>query len=112
MRTQMRCSLPKHPKLPRLKEGFGQCMNLTRFRAELDDEIYRQRVREHQQAGRKHNLRGSPAFLINGVVQDISADMDLLAARLKSELKRVTGNSSKRPMHHTKYPAQQRRLTG
>jgi protein-disulfide isomerase len=56
-------------------------LDLTRFRAELDDEVYRQRVREHQDGGRRSHLRTTPGFFVDGVVQDISGGMrDLFAA--------------------------------
>ena len=56
-------------------------LELVRFRAELDDEVYRQRVREHQDGGRRSHLRATPTFFVNGVVQDVSGGMrDLFAA--------------------------------
>lgn len=58
-------------------EEFAQRLDLdmARFKAELDDEIYRQRVREHQQGGRLSHLRATPTFFVNGVVQDVSGGM-------------------------------------
>ena len=56
-------------------------LDLPRFRAELDDEVYRQRVREHQEGGRRSHLRATPTFFVDGVVQDISGGMrDLFGA--------------------------------
>lgn len=56
-------------------------LDVVRFRAGLDDELYRQRVREHQAGGRQSRLRATPAFFVNGVVQDVSGGAhDLLAA--------------------------------
>jgi protein-disulfide isomerase len=56
-------------------------LDMARFTAEMDDEIYRQRVREHQDGGRRSHLRATPGFFVNGVVQDVSRGMlDLLAA--------------------------------
>jgi protein-disulfide isomerase len=71
-------------------------LNMTRFRAELDDEIYRQRVREHQQAGRKHHLKVVPTFLINGVTQIAGNAIDQLALKLKEEFRRVSRHSGQR----------------
>ena len=56
-------------------------LDLVRFRADLDDEVYRQRVREHQAGGRSSHLRATPTFFVDGVVQDISGGMrDLFGA--------------------------------
>ena len=53
-------------------------LDMARFAAELDDEIYRQRVREHQESGRRAHLRATPGFFVNGVVQDVSGGMQVL----------------------------------
>ncbi|HTP39076.1 MAG TPA: thioredoxin domain-containing protein [Steroidobacteraceae bacterium] len=62
-------------------------LDMARFKAEMDDEIYRQRIREHQEGGRRSHLRATPTFFVNGVVQDVSGGMhalfELVAARLK-----------------------------
>jgi protein-disulfide isomerase len=56
-------------------------LDLARFGADLDGEVYRQRVRAHQQGARRSHLRATPAFFIDGVVQDVSGGMrDLFAA--------------------------------
>jgi protein-disulfide isomerase len=56
-------------------------LDLVRFQAELDDEVYRQRVREHQDGGRRSHLRATPTFFVDGVVQDVSGGLrDLFAA--------------------------------
>ena len=61
----------------------------TRFRAELDDEIYRQRIREHQQGGQRSHLRATPTFFVNGVVQDVSGGMQALFELVASEFQRA-----------------------
>ncbi len=53
-------------------------LDMPRFTAELDDEIYRQRVREHQDSGRRGHLRATPGFFVNGVAQDVSGGMKAL----------------------------------
>lgn len=56
-------------------------LDLARFRADLDDEVYRQRIREHQEGGRRSHLRATPTFFVNGVIQDVSGGLrDLFAA--------------------------------
>jgi protein-disulfide isomerase len=71
-------------------ESYAQQIGLDigRFRAELDDEIYRQRVREHQEGGRRSHLRATPAFFVNGVVQDVSGGMQALFDAVAAELRR------------------------
>jgi len=47
-------------------------LDLERFRAEMAEELYRQRVREHQEGARRSYIHGTPAFFVNGVIQDVS----------------------------------------
>ena len=47
-------------------------LDMARFTAELDDHVYLQRVREHQQGGRRSQVRGTPGFFVNGTIQDVS----------------------------------------
>ena len=65
-------------------------LDTIRFKAELDDEIYRQRVREHQQGGQRSHLRATPTFFVNGVVQDVSGGMQPLFEIVARESRRVT----------------------
>jgi protein-disulfide isomerase len=53
----------------------------------LDDEIYRQRIREHQDGGRRSHLRATPGFYVNGVIQDVSGGMRDLFEAVARELK-------------------------
>lgn len=64
-------------------------LDIARFTAELDDEIYRQRIREHQQGGRLSHLRATPTFFVNGVVQDVSGGMHDLFNAVASEIQRL-----------------------
>jgi protein-disulfide isomerase len=50
-------------------------LDMARFRADLDDEVYLQRVREHQQGGNASGIRATPCFFVNGVVCDVSFDV-------------------------------------
>lgn len=62
-------------------------LDMSRYTAEMDDEIYRQRVREHIESGRQSGVRSTPGIFINGAVQDVSAGMqplfDAVAAILR-----------------------------
>ncbi len=61
-------------------------LDLARFDAELDDEIYRQRVREHQAGGRTSGVHGTPAFFVDGKLFDVSFGMRALAERVSALL--------------------------
>jgi protein-disulfide isomerase len=61
-------------------------LDMPRFNAELDDEIYRQRVREHQDGARLSHLRATPGFYVNGVIQDVSGGMRALFEAVAAEL--------------------------
>ena len=65
-------------------------LDMVRFKAELDDEIYRQRVREHQQGGQRSHLRATPSFFVNGVVQDVSGGMQALFDIVALEIQRLS----------------------
>jgi protein-disulfide isomerase len=53
-------------------------IDMARYVAEMDDHIYLQKVREHIASGRLSHIRATPAFFINGAVQDISYGMKAL----------------------------------
>jgi protein-disulfide isomerase len=52
------------------------------FKASLDDEIYRQRVREQMDGATRSHLRATPGFFINGRICDVSGGMQALADRV------------------------------
>lgn len=62
-------------------------LDMPRFIAELDDEIYLQRVREHMQGGAASHVRGTPAFFVNGVIQDVSFGMHSLMEGVEAALR-------------------------
>jgi protein-disulfide isomerase len=81
---------PHHLTRPHLEAHAAQLgLDAVRFRAELDDEIYRQRVREHQQGGQRSHLRATPTFFVNGVVQDVSGGMQALFEFVAQEARRL-----------------------
>jgi protein-disulfide isomerase len=53
-------------------------LDLVRYTAEMDDHIYLQKVREHIDGGRRSHIRATPAFFVNGVLQDVSFGMQAL----------------------------------
>lgn len=47
-------------------------LDMARYDAEMGDEVYLQRVREHIKGGRKSHLRSTPGFFVNGIIVDVS----------------------------------------
>jgi protein-disulfide isomerase len=62
-----------HLKINQL-HGYAERLRLdmARYTAELDDQVYLQRIREHQRSGRDSGVRGTPTFFVNGKIQDVS----------------------------------------
>jgi len=47
-------------------------LDMARFTAEMDDQVYLQRVREHIASGLKSGVRGTPGIFVNGRIVDVS----------------------------------------
>lgn len=47
-------------------------LEMARYDAEMDDEVYLQRIREHIEGGRSSHLKGTPGFFVNGIIVDVS----------------------------------------
>jgi protein-disulfide isomerase len=47
-------------------------LDQARFAAEMDDEVYLQRIREHMESGRLSHIRATPGFFVNGRIVDVS----------------------------------------
>jgi len=63
--------------LDRAAEALG--LDIALFRAAMNDEIYRQRIREQEDGAVLSHLRESPGFFVNGKVCDVSGGMHELA---------------------------------
>ncbi len=63
--------------LDRAAPGIG--LDIALFKASLDDEIYRQRIRDQHEGGTRSRLRAAPEFFVNGKVCDVSGGMHELA---------------------------------
>ncbi len=61
-------------------------LDMTRFRAELADHVYLQRVREHHAAGVHLGLRGTPSFFLNDVPIDVSFSLETLEKAVRFAL--------------------------
>lgn len=73
-----RASLNRHA------EQLG--LDMGRFNAELNDEIYRQRIREHIAGALGSHVRATPGVFVNGMVQDVSGGMHDLFLRVSAAL--------------------------
>ncbi len=54
-------------------------LDIATFRYALNQEIYRQRIREQEDGAVRSHLRESPGFFVNGRVCDVSGGLDELA---------------------------------
>ncbi len=71
--------------LDRAAELLG--LDIALFKSSLDDEIYRQRIREHEDGAVKSHLRATPGFFVDGKVCDVSGGMHLLADAVAARLR-------------------------
>lgn len=69
--------------------GYAEAVGLDmiRFKAEMADRIYTQRVQEHRRAGQQSGLRATPAFFLNGGLVDVSFGFERLEAAVHAALK-------------------------
>jgi len=63
-------------------------LDMARFSAEMDDEVYLQRVREHMEGARRSHVRGTPGFFVNGMIQDVSFGLQGLLDSTEAALHR------------------------
>lgn len=61
-------------------------LDMLRFKAEMADRIYTQRVQEHRRSGESMRLRGSPSFFLNGNVVDVSFGLEHLELAVRAAL--------------------------
>jgi protein-disulfide isomerase len=69
---------------PPALEGYAQSIGLdmNRFKAELADRIYTQRVQEHRRSGERDHVHATPAFFLDGRAVDVSRGFDALEVAL------------------------------
>jgi protein-disulfide isomerase len=62
-----------HLKVHQL-QSYGERLQLdmARYKAEMDDEVYLQRIREQMEGARRSGVRATPTFFVNGRLQDVS----------------------------------------
>jgi len=69
-------------------------LDMARFKAEMDDEIYLQRVREHQQSGHASGVRATPTFFVNGRLCDVSYGLHALIDAIDATIHIAAGHAA------------------
>jgi protein-disulfide isomerase len=73
-------------------------LDVERFDYELTDQVYRQRVNEHVEGGRRSGVRSTPTFFVDGLIADVSFGLDHLFEALEKRLLALApGPSSVQP---------------
>jgi protein-disulfide isomerase len=62
-------------------------LDMARYTAEMDDEIYLQRVREHIESAKASGVRSTPTFFVNGRIHDVSFGLRALFDAVEEALK-------------------------
>jgi protein-disulfide isomerase len=64
--------------------GYARRLELdtARYEAEMEEQLYLQRVREQIDGGEKSGVRGTPTFFVNGAIQDVSFGLQALRERV------------------------------
>ena len=64
--------------------GYARRLELdaARFEADMEGQVYLQRVREQAESGEKSGARGTPTFFVNGSIQDVSFGLQALRERV------------------------------
>jgi len=68
-----------HLKLPALRRYAESLeLDMTRYDAEMAQELYLPRVREHMESGERSGVRGTPGMFVNQRIEDVSFGMQRL----------------------------------
>ena len=62
-------------------------VDMTRYAADMDDHIYVRRIREQMASGDESGVRSTPAFFVNGAIQDVSFGIEQLFDAVKKRLR-------------------------
>ena len=77
----------RHLKLPQLRSYAERLeLDMVRYSAEMDDEVYLQRIREHIDGGVRSGVRATPTFFINGILHDVSYGLHSLVEGVEAAL--------------------------
>jgi protein-disulfide isomerase len=72
--------------------GFARRLGLdmARFTASMNEEVYMPRVRWQQRSGERSGVRSTPTFFVNGRIQDVSFGLLALFEAVADELQSIT----------------------
>ncbi len=62
-------------------------LDMPRFKNEIGDQVYLQRVQEHMEGGRRLGVRSTPTFYLNGVFVDMSFGAQHLQETIEKALR-------------------------
>lgn len=62
-------------------------LDVSRFEKQVDEHLHLPTVREHLSNGQKSGVRSTPAFFVNGRIQDVSYSMQSLIDAIDSAVK-------------------------
>jgi protein-disulfide isomerase len=76
-----------HLKLRQLV-GYAEelALDLSRYEAGLEEHLYLQRVRDHQESGRRSGVRATPTFFLNRQICDVSFGVQQLERAIEAAL--------------------------
>ncbi len=76
-----------HLKAPQLHSYAERLqLDMARYSAEMDDQVYLQRIREHIEGANRSAVRATPTFFVNGRLQDVSFGMRALFDAVEAAL--------------------------
>jgi len=79
-------------------------LDMARFTAEMDDEVYLQRVRDNQMTGDASGVRGTPTFFVNGALLDVSYGLHALIDAVEATLRAAKRGAGRRTHGDTGLP--------
>lgn len=63
-------------------------LNMERYAAEMDGQVYLQRVRQHIDGGMRSGVRATPTFFVNGAIADVSYGFQSMITAIETVLRR------------------------
>ena len=79
-----------HLKMPAmLNYAEALELDLSRFEGEMKDRIYLQRIQAHRHSGDLLELKGTPAFFLNGKIIDVSFGLEHLEDAVYAAVKKL-----------------------
>jgi len=74
---------------PNQLHGYAERLqlDLARCAAEMKDQVYLQRIREHLQSGHESGVRNTPTFFVGRTIQDVSFGMPALFQAVETALR-------------------------